>query len=302
MPGGVTPVRQVIRGTTHLVTRRCSERRFFLKPSARTAAIFLYALALTTKRYGILLHAYCVLSNHYHLLLTDPLGRLPDFQRDLNSLLAKATNAALGRWDGFWERTSYSAVALVGAADVYDKLVYVLANPVAAGLVRRASQWPGHWSDPRLIGAGPVTIQRPTGFFDEEGDMPASVELELTPPPGFENDPGFVERLLESLREAEESAAAKLTEEGRSFMGAAAVRAQSFFASPASVEPRRVLSPHLACRENGKRIEALNRLAEFRDAYRHALDAWRKGMRDVLFPPGTWQMRVLHGALVAGTG
>ncbi len=140
------------------------------------------------------------------------------------------------------------------------------------------------------------------GFFDEEGDMPASVELQLTPPPGFEKDPGFVERLLESLREAEEAEAAKLAEQGRSFMGATAVRAQSFFASPAPGEPRRVLSPHLACRNNGKRIEALQLLVEFRDAYRQALTAWRRGMRDVLFPPGTWQMRVLHGAAVAGAG
>jgi hypothetical protein len=190
----------------------------------------------------------------------------------------------------------------LGSADVFDKLVYVLANPVAAGLVRRAAQWPGHWSDPRRIGAGPVTIQRPKGYFDDDGDMPASVELELTPPPGFENDPGFVDRLLASLSEAEDSEAAKLAEEGRSFMGAAAVRAQSFFSRPAPGEPRRVLSPHVACRNKWKRIEALQRLVEFRDAYRHALDAWRNGMRDVLFPPGTWQMRVLHGALVAGTG
>jgi REP element-mobilizing transposase RayT len=298
----VTPVRQILRWTTHLVSRRCSERRFFLKPSARTAAIFPYALALVSARYGILVHAYCVLSNHYHLLLTDPFGRLPDFQRDLNSLIAKATNAALGRWDGFWERTSYSAVALVGSADVFDKLLYVLANPVAAGLVRRAAQWPGHLSDPRRIGAGTVTIPRPKEFFDEEGDMPASVEFELTPPPGFENDSGFVERLLEALREAEESEAAKLAEQGRSFMGATAVRAQSFFARPAPGEPRRVLSPHLACRNKWKRIEALQRLVEFRDAYRYALAAWRNGLRDVLFPPGTWQMRVLHGAAVAGAG
>ena len=131
--------------------------------------------------------------------------------------------------------------------------------------------------------------------------LPPSI-LKLTAPPGFENDPGFVERLLESLREAEESEAAKLAEEGRSFMGAAAVCAQSFFASPAPGEPRRVLSPQLAGRNRRKRIDALQRLVEFRDAYREALTAWRNGMRDVLFPPGTWQMRVLHGAAVAGAG
>jgi hypothetical protein len=39
-----------VPGTTYLVTRRCSERRFFLRPSAVTNAIFLYALAVVAQR------------------------------------------------------------------------------------------------------------------------------------------------------------------------------------------------------------------------------------------------------------
>ena len=298
----MTPARQILRGACYLITRRCSERRFFLKPSRRTEAIFPYALAVCAKRYRIELHAFCVLSNHYHLVLTDTCGRLPDFQRDLDSLVARATNSALGRWDAFWESDSYSAVELVTPAAVHEKLVYLLANPVAAGLVRHARQWPGHWSDPRRIGAPPVTIERPKGFFDEKGQMPASVELQLTSPPGFESDPTFVERLLESLREAEEAAAAQLANQGRSFLGVARILAQSFFARPAPGEPRRALSPRVACRNKWKRIEALQRLVQFRSAYREALDAWRTGVRDVLFPPGTWQMRILHAAPCAGSG
>jgi hypothetical protein len=298
----MTPARRILSGTTYLITRRCSERRFFLKPSKRTAAIFPYALAVYAKRYRIKIHGYCVLSNHYHLVLTDGCGRLPDFQRDLDSLIARATNFALGREDAFWESDSYSAVELVSAAAVHEKLVYLLANPVAAGLVRHASKWPGHWSDPRRIGAAPVTIARPKEFFDEKGPMPASVEFQLTPPPGFESDPTFVERLLDSLREAEESEAVKLANEGRSFMGVARILAQSFFARPAAGEPRRTHNPRVACRNKWKRIEALQRLAEFRAAYREALDAWRTGIRDVLFPHGTWLMRILHAAPCAASG
>jgi len=298
----MTPARRIFKGTTYLITRRCSERRFFLKPSKRTAAIFLYALAVYAKRYRVQVHGFCVLSNHYHLVLTDTCGRLPDFQRDLDSLIARATNSALDRSDGFWERSGYSAVELVTADAVHEKLVYLLANPVAAGLVRHANKWPGHWSDPRRIGAPPVAITRPTQFFDEKGLMPASVEFQLTHPPGFENDPTFIERLLASLREAEESEAVKLANQGQSFMGVARILAQSFFGRPALGEPRRTLSPRIACRNKWKRIEALQRLVEFRAAYREALAAWRTGMRDVLFPPGTWRMRILHAAPCAGSG
>jgi REP element-mobilizing transposase RayT len=298
----MTPVRRVLRGTTQLITRRCSERRFFLKPSRKTAGIFLYAVALYAKRYAVQIHAYCVLSNHFHLVLTDTVGRLPDFQRDVDALIAKATNCALGRWDAFWERVSYSAVELVTPESVLEKIVYTLANPVAAGLVREASRWPGDWSDPRRIGGPPLTIERPKVYFDEKGQMPASVELQLTPPPDFADDPTFVERVLEALREAEAAEAAKLASQERTFMGVARILAQSFFARPAPGEPRRVLSPRVACRNKWKRIEALQRLKWFEQAYREALDAWRTGQRDVLFPPGTWQMRVLHAARCADYG
>ncbi|WP_242392100.1 hypothetical protein [Anaeromyxobacter oryzisoli] len=59
----MTLPRQVLEGATYLVTRRCSERRFFLRPSKDTDAIFRYVLAVAANRYGIQVHAYCVLSN-----------------------------------------------------------------------------------------------------------------------------------------------------------------------------------------------------------------------------------------------
>jgi hypothetical protein len=61
----MTAPRQVLEGSTYLVTRRCSERRFFLRPSRETTEIFGYILAVMSERYGILLHAFCVLSNQY---------------------------------------------------------------------------------------------------------------------------------------------------------------------------------------------------------------------------------------------
>lgn len=297
----MTAPRQVLRGTTYLVTRRCSERRLFLRPSGRVNEVFLYALALYAQRYRILVHAFCVLSNHYHLVLTDPWGTLPDFMRDLHALVARATNCSLGRWERFWDPASYSAVRLENDAAVTEKMLYVLANPVAAGLVRHGREWPGLWSDPRRIGRRPIRARRPKGFFNEKGDMPAVVELQLTPPPGFEADP-LIEQLMASLHDAENATADRLAAEGRSFLGLAGILSQSPHGRPATGEPRRQLSPRVACREKWKRIEALQRLKEFARAYREALAAWRNGRRDVLFPTGTWLMRVQHSACCAGSG
>ncbi len=298
----MTAPRQVFESTTYLVTRRCSERRFFLRPSKTTNAIFSYVLAVAAERYGILIHAFCVLSNHFHVVLTDVHARLPEFHRDLDALVARAVNCSLGRWEGFWDRDSYSAVRLEGTQAILEKIVYVLANPVAAGLVRRGSEWPGLWSDASLLRGGPIALERPKGFFRVDGPMPAVARLQLQPPPGVENDDSFVDTVLDLLRRAEDGAAAMLEGEGRSFMGVARVLAQKPNARPAPGEPRRALSPRVACRNKWKRIEALLRLVEFRRSYRDALAAWRGGARDALFPAGTWLMRVQHRVCCAAPG
>jgi REP element-mobilizing transposase RayT len=295
----VTAPRQIIPGATYLITRRCSERRFFLRPSSAANAIFAYVLAVASQRYGVLVHAFCVLSNHFHLVVTDPLGQLPDFHRYLDSLVARAMNCALGRWESFWDPDSYSAVQLEGDASVLEKIVYVLANPVAAGLVQRARDWPGLWSDPGRMGGAPVSIPRPREFFRAEGPTPAVAELRLHRPARFENDAAFVESVERALREAEERAAAECARSGRPFLGRARVLAQKPHARPATGEPRRDPSPRVACRSKWKRIESLLRRAEFESAYREALAAWRAGARDAVFPFGTWLMRVRHRARCA---
>ena len=94
----MTAPRQSLPGTTYLVTRRCEGRRFLLRPSALVNAVIEYVLAAKAQEYGILLHAFCVLSNHLHLVLTDPHGNLPPFMRDVGSTVAKALSAAHGKW------------------------------------------------------------------------------------------------------------------------------------------------------------------------------------------------------------
>jgi len=295
----MTAARQILPGTTYLVTRRCSERRFFLRPSKRTNDIFRYILAVAASRYNIQVHAYCVLSNHFHLVVTDPHAKLPDFHRYLDGLVARAINFAIGRWEAFWDPDSYSAVRLETTEAILEKVVYVLANPVAAGLVRHGSEWPGLWSGPRQLGAVPIVTERPKEFFRVDSSMPTSAQIQLDRPPGFETEASFGEALSKGLRAAEDRLAAELGRDGRSFLGVARVLAQKPSARPATGGPRRTLSPRVATRNKWKRIEALLRLAEFRRAYREALTAWKAGVREVLFPAGTWQMRVQHAVICA---
>lgn len=297
-PLPVTAPRRILPGATYLVTRRCVQRQFLLRPSKTVNEVFLYLLAVAAERYGILVHAFCVLSNHAHLVVTDPNARLPAFQQFLDALLARVLNASLGRWEAFWAPDSYSAVTLVLPDDVVDKAAYTLANPVEAGLVRWGHLWPGLWSAPERVGGEAFEIGRPRHFFDEKGQLPEKARLKLTPPPGFTAEV-FREQLSTRLAERE---AIAVNEHRGQFLGAVRVIAQRPTARPRPGEPRRGLNPRVASRDKWKRIEVLGRLREFLSRYRTALAERCAGNLKAVFPYGTYLMRVAHGVPCEGFG
>ena len=252
----------------------------------------MYLLAVAARRFEVQIHAFCVLSNHFHLVLTDPHARLPAFHQFLDALVARAMNASLGRWEAFWAPNSYSAVKLVTPADVLDKAAYVLANPVAAGLVRSGRLWPGLWSPPERIGGAALEVRRPKHFFDPNGSLPETATLELSPPAGFASPHEFREELITALSDLEAQAA---RDARGGFLGAARVLAQRPTGRPAPGEPRRGLNPRVAARDKWKRVEALGRLVDFLRSYRAAWVERRAGKSGVTFPCGTYLLRVLHG-------
>jgi REP element-mobilizing transposase RayT len=299
----VTPPRRILPGTTWFVTRRCSERRFFLRPSAATNDLILYVLALAAQRHDVLIHAFCVLSNHLHLVVTDVEARLPAFMQYFCSLVARGVNASIGHFENLWAKDgSYSAVEPLAPSDVIAKIAYTLANPVAAGLVSSASEWPGLWSAPEKIGTTKLTVRKPTAFFDPKGYLPDTVELELTVPPGCPSAEEFRSQLAAELRDLEKQHQGELAAQGRRFVGVARVLAQDPFARPKSVEPRFRLKPKIAARDKWKRVEALLRLKGFEEEYRSARAKWCSGIRDVIFPAGTYLMRLMFRVQCAGAG
>ncbi|HET7754586.1 MAG TPA: transposase [Anaeromyxobacteraceae bacterium] len=295
----MTVPRQILPGSTYLITRRCAQRQFLLRPSKLSRDVFLFVLAVAARRFGIQVHAYCVMSNHLHMVITDMHARLPAFAQFLNAFVARALNASMAHWESFWAPGSYSAVRLVSPEAIVAETAYVLANPVSAGLVRFGRLWPGAWSDPDLIGAGTTTFDRPARFFAANGTLPATADLELTPPPGFTVEE-FRRALVAELERREQEGQQKFQRRG--FVGVAAVLKQKPTARPRSKEPRRNLSPRIAARDTWKRIEALTRVKEFVRAYRAALLARRAGSADVVFPAGTYLLRVAHGVRCAASG
>jgi putative transposase len=276
-----------------MFTRRCSERRFFLRPDLEVTNAFWYCLGWAADKHGMILHAAVAMSNHVHVVATDRRGVYPDFLRDFNGLLARVVNAIRGRWEHFWDANQASAVLLEDEAAQFDKIVYTLTNPV--GLVEKANDWPGATSLHAALNGTTFVAKRPEGFFRTEnagGGMPATVELSFSPPPAVgEIRPRDYKSLLkERVRTVEAEAATARRKARTAALGRRGILEQRWFDKPSDIEPRRQLSPNVACRDKWLRIERLQLNKRFQDLYRAARDTFRAGL-EATFPRGTWLMR-----------
>ncbi|MDB5218373.1 MAG: hypothetical protein JWO86_6300 [Myxococcaceae bacterium] len=266
-----------------------------MRPGAHVEQIFLYCLGASLMRYDVTLHGYMAMSNHQHLIVRDNGGEVPGFYAHFNNLVARALNRHWGRWENLWAPGKPSVVHLVDAQDRFDKLVYLLANPVAAHLVDQAMEWPGASSLSQHFSGEPRRILRPAGFFRDNGTMPADVEVAVAEIDGFEH----LERsewsalLRGALRVEERRARDERTARKLGVLGRAAVLSVEPTHRPDTIEPRRKLSPDVACRNPERRKGELLALSGFRAAYRGALRRLRAGERDAVFPLGAYRIRRL---------
>jgi putative transposase len=287
----VTAPREILPGSTYLLTRRCTQRQFLLKPSRRTNQLVRYCLAVAASKTGVLLHAVCFMSNHWHGVVSDPYARLPEFLEHFHRLFAKAQNASLGRWENLWSSDKTSVVLLVSDDDVLQKMAYTIANPTAAGLVRSPREWPGVVTT--CIGER-CSVDMPDVFFDPEGALPETVELEFVRPPIYPQleQAELGRHLATAVHRHVREARGSMARQGRKFLGAKAVHQQPFDAVPKTTEPRRNPNPRIAAAQPAERVQAIRNLLAFLRNYRTAWHAWRHGKRDQVFPAGTYALRI----------
>jgi REP element-mobilizing transposase RayT len=134
----------------HVYDRGAARRPIFENTSDVRAFLALVAAAV---RSGLLdVHAYCVLTTHYHLLVGSPQGRLSDAMWRIQNLYVRRFNRGRRR-DGPLMRARYGS-RLVESASYFGAVVrYIDRNPVDAGLTRSAHRYPHgsarHFASPR---------------------------------------------------------------------------------------------------------------------------------------------------------
>ncbi|MBI5747102.1 MAG: transposase [Nitrospirae bacterium] len=90
-----------------------------------------------------MLHAYCLTSNHYHLLIETSDGNLSRGMRQLNGIYAQQFNRRHKRV-GHVLQGRYKAILVDKDNYLLELCRYIVLNPVRAGIVRDPKQW--QWS------------------------------------------------------------------------------------------------------------------------------------------------------------
>lgn len=301
---GMTYARAIHPGKTYLVTRRTERRHFLLRPDPIINAFIRYMVIVAAENHNILIHAFCTMSTHMHYVVTDVDGNLPKFLAMFHRFVAIGVQS-LRNWDGaVWNRSQTSVVELCTRQAIVEKIAYTLTNPVQAGLVRRARDWPGFRTTVHDIGKKRLRAHRPKkGLRGQNANWPKSAELCISLPPSINLDDGeaFRRDIRHEIRQIE--AAMRASTPASQVLGAKLAMQLDPFARATRHEPKRQLNPTFAVgRDNKEAFERARKARkDFRYRYRLALEAWRNGNRAVEFPPGTYAMRTLHGANIATT-
>ncbi len=125
----------------HVTSRGDRREDIYLNDADRQA--WLGVLAQVCKRFNWTVHAYCLMSNHYHLLVETPDANLSAGMRQLNGVCTQLANRAQGRV-GHVFQGRFKAIVVDKDNYLLELARYVVLNPVRAGMVADASDWP--WS------------------------------------------------------------------------------------------------------------------------------------------------------------
>ena len=289
-----------------MITRRCIGRRFFLTPNdKRIQDHILWCLAVYAERYGMLIHSFCFLSNHYHLVVTDTLGVYPSFTQAFNSAVARGVNAIRGRTGTFWDEGRTHTAMLLSDEDMVREIAYTLSNPTSAGLVKWGHRWPGLTSYRMDFGLRKV-LKRPDFFFaegsKEDGKNKTSVLFQLSMPILKEekSPTEFRETILLETRQRELQKQKTQHSTGQRFCGERRIAHQSWWRAPRNREDRFGVVKRVSSSCKWSRIAKLQRNAQFEEEYAEAMSLRERG-EDPEFPCGVWQLRVFHHVRVAGS-
>ena len=147
------PIRIEFPNALYHVTSRGDRRENIFEDDEDRHA-FLQTLGQVVGQFNWLCYAWCLMDNHYHLLVQTPDGNLSKGMRQLNGVYTQTSNRRHRRV-GHLFQGRFKAILVDTDAYLLELARYVVLNPVRAGMVKRPEAWP--WSSYRAsVGKAPA--------------------------------------------------------------------------------------------------------------------------------------------------
>lgn len=147
------PLRIEYDGAFYHVTSRGNERKPIFRDEVDREN-FLDILRDVNRRYNWLCHAYCLMNNHYHIVIETPDGNLSRGMRQLNGVYTQIFNKRHHRV-GHTFQGRYKAILIQRESHLLEVCRYVVLNPLRAKTVRGPEKW--RWSSYRAT----VGLEKP---------------------------------------------------------------------------------------------------------------------------------------------
>jgi REP element-mobilizing transposase RayT len=149
------PLRLEFRGAVyHLTSRGNARQNIFFTDADRE--LYLSTLAGVVRRYRWICHAYCLMANHYHLLIETPKANLSIGMRQLNGIYTQSFNRRNQRV-GHLFQGRFKAILVEKEAHLLELCRYVVLNPVRVKGGASAQSW--KWKQLPGYGRGAVRCQ-----------------------------------------------------------------------------------------------------------------------------------------------
>lgn len=292
----------VPKGAGKLTSRKIELGQFRLNPklNKRTGKdeitqIVGYCVGCAQDKFNVDLYALCVMSNHFHMVLRDNDANLPWFLAEVHRNIAQCVNRMQKKKGAFWNRDRAGQTWLPTATDIFIKILYVMLNPVAAGLVQLQKNWPGLVTKPEdFISEKGVLYKRPHYYFKSNGKMPKSTRLVYSIPPGYDSmdRKSFARYLAEKIKIKERQIRKK--RKGKRFLGRHKILKMNPFSTPKNGTKEGGFNPAVACHDKELRIKCQAWLKNFRIVYRERWLEYKRGNRKIKFPYGTFKIAWEH--------
>lgn len=266
-----------------------------MRPSKEVNDIILGILGRAQRLYGVRLHSFIFMSNHFHILATvDDPKQMARFCRFLKSNIARELGDIYDWKEKYWGRRYHSASLALTEEDQLNRVSYIFDNGCKEGLVASPLDWPGVTSAHALC-RGESTL---TGtWYDRSAQYRASLRgkhqlfpvketVHLTPLPFLEEWTAEQQRnfYTELVRDIEQKTALMHKENGTKPLGAEAILRQNPHSKPENFKASPAPPFHAV---NPEDFKAMLESRKAREAeYSEAARRLRLGETDVRFPEG----------------